>query len=98
AGLTPVSNGVIRLGDERLDDTSDDAFVPVEKRPISFVFQDYRLFPHLSVADNVAFALRNQRRKRGAARSEIQPWLDRLDLTDLAGRRPHSLSGGQAQR
>jgi molybdate transport system ATP-binding protein len=98
AGLTPVSTGSIRLGDEVLDDAGSDTFVPVEQRRVSFVFQDYRLFPHLSVADNVAFPLRNQGVKRAQARTAIAPWLDRLDLADLAQRRPHQLSGGQAQR
>jgi molybdate transport system ATP-binding protein len=98
AGLTPVSNGGIRLGDNVLDDAATDTFLPVEQRPVSLVFQDYRLFPHLSVLDNVAFALRSRGTKRTTARDTAHDWLRRLDLTSLAARKPQQLSGGQAQR
>jgi len=98
AGLTPVSGGSIRLGDTVLDDVATDTFLPVEQRPVSLVFQDYRLFPHLSVLDNVAFPLRSRGTNRAAARDTAQHWLDRLDLTALAARKPPQLSGGQAQR
>src|SRR3954466_1777198 len=69
AGLTPVTGGVITLGDDILDDAGSDTFVRPEQRPVSFVFQDYRLFPHLSVADNVAFPLRSRGVKRAVART-----------------------------
>jgi molybdate transport system ATP-binding protein len=98
AGLTPASGGSIQLGDKTLDDVATDTFVPVEQRPVSLVFQDYRLFPHLSVLDNVAFALRSSGTKRAPARDAAQQWLRRLDLTHLADRKPPQLSGGQAQR
>ena len=98
AGLTPVSRGTVRLGDDVLDDATTDTFVPVEQRPVSVVFQDYRLFPHLTVTDNVAFPLRSRGAKRAAARSAAQHWLNRFDLASLANRHPHQLSGGQAQR
>ena len=98
AGLTAVDSGVVRLGDTVLDETATDTFVPVEQRRVSFVFQDYRLFPHMSVADNVAFPLRCRGLGKARARSAIDPWLARLDLTDLAHRHPQQLSGGQAQR
>jgi len=98
AGLTPLTGGTLRLGDEVLDDATTDRFVPVEQRPVSVVFQDYRLFPHLSVADNVAFPLRSSAVKRRDARAAARQWLQRFDLAGLADRRPHQLSGGQAQR
>jgi molybdate transport system ATP-binding protein len=98
AGLTPVSGGCVRLGSDVLDDADTDGFVPAEQRPVSFVFQDYRLFPHLSVVDNVAFGLRSRGVKRAASRTSVRDLLARLDLTDLADRRPGALSGGQAQR
>jgi molybdate transport system ATP-binding protein len=71
-------------------------FVPPEQRRIGFVFQDFLLFPHLSVLDNVAFGPRS--RREPDARSRAQDWLSRLGIADLAHRRPASLSGGQAQR
>ncbi|MCU1377655.1 MAG: transporter ATP-binding protein [Acidimicrobiales bacterium] len=63
--------------------------LPPEKRPIGVVFQDYLLFPHLSVRDNVAF---------GATRHAADQWLARVGLADRGGARPAELSGGQAQR
>src|SRR3954470_19960791 len=98
AGLTPITDGSVRLGEQILDDSATDTFLPVERRPVSIVFQDYRLFPHLSVTDNVAFALRSRGTARAAAREAAHGWLRRLDLAGLADRRPHQLSGGQAQR
>ena len=62
------------------------------------VFQDHRLFPHLSVRDNVAFGLRATGTGRRPARARADAWLARLELSDLADARPGQLSGGQAQR
>jgi molybdate transport system ATP-binding protein len=98
AGLAPLRSGAVRLGETVLDWPAGGVFVPVEERPVSFVFQDYRLFPHLSVLDNVAFAMRSRGERRSVARAAAQPWLRQLDLLDLADRRPSELSGGQAQR
>ncbi len=98
AGLVPVAGGSIRLDDVVLDDASTGAFVEAAHRPVGFVFQDYRLFPHLSVLDNVAFSPRVRGRSRAEARAVAAEWLERLGLADLARRRPHLLSGGQAQR
>jgi len=98
AGLTPVSAGHIVLGGATLDDADSGVFVEASGRPVGFVFQDYRLFPHLSVRDNVAFSPRARGFGRGASRSVADEWLARLGLDDLARRRPVDLSGGQAQR
>ena len=98
AGLTPVTSGSVKLDDEVLDDGDTGMFVAAERRRVSFVFQDYRLFPHMSIADNVAFPLRSRGMAKARARAAVEPWLTRLDLTDLAHRRPQQLSGGQAQR
>lgn len=98
AGLTPVTSGTLRLGELMLDDSSSDTFLPVRDRPVSVVFQDYRLFPHLSVLDNVAFGPRSTGASRGEARDAASHWLAKFDLTEFSGRRPRQLSGGQAQR
>src|SRR5215469_13910166 len=98
AGLTPVSAGRITLAGQVLDDAEAGSFVEAAGRPVGFVFQNYRLFPHLTVAENVAFSPRARGMGRRAATAAAHHWLDRLGLTDLAQRKPDQLSGGQAQR
>ncbi|MCB9371678.1 MAG: ABC transporter ATP-binding protein [Microthrixaceae bacterium] len=96
AGLVRADGHVRIDGDPVLD---SDAGVdrPPEDRPVGVVFQDGRLFPHLSVLDNVAFGLRCAGTRAGPARSEARDWLDRIGLAGRAGDRPTALSGGQAQ-
>jgi molybdate transport system ATP-binding protein len=98
AGLAAVTEGSIRLGGTLLDDAATGTFVPAEHRPVGLVFQNYRLFPHLSVRDNVAFAARSRGARRGDARRHADRFLEQLDLAGLAARKPAQLSGGQAQR
>ena len=98
AGLTPVSSGRITLAGQVMDDADTGAFVEASERPVGFVFQNYRLFPYLTVAENVAFSPRARGMGKRSARTAAGYWLDRLGLTDLADRKPGQLSGGQAQR
>ncbi|MFS8477683.1 MAG: ABC transporter ATP-binding protein [Micromonosporaceae bacterium] len=98
AGLRPLDAGRIALGDTVLDDPAAGVFVPPDRRPVGVVFQDYLLFPHLSVMDNVAFGLRCRGARRAEARRAAVEWLDRVGLAAQAARRPRDLSGGQAQR
>lgn len=98
AGLTPVAAGRITLAGQAMDDAEAGAFVEASGRPVGFVFQNYRLFPHLTVAENVAFSPRARGLGKRAARSAASYWLERLRLSDLADRKPDQLSGGQAQR
>ncbi len=98
AGLLPIDTGRITLNGAILDDPAAGVFVPTEERKVGVVFQDYLLFPHLSVLQNVAFGLRSRRVPRDQAMTEAREWLGRLGLQALEQRRPGDLSGGQAQR
>jgi molybdate transport system ATP-binding protein len=98
AGLGALSRGRIELAGAVLDDVDRQLFTPPERRPVGLVFQNYRLFPHLSVLDNVAFAARARGAARRPARQRAEDWLRRLGLSEFAGRKPAELSGGQAQR
>ena len=94
AGLRPIDHGRIVIGDTVVDDGT--LWVPPEERRVGVVFQDFLLFPHLSVLDNVAFGPRS--RGMTDPRGRAAQWLDRLGVGSMADRRPASLSGGQAQR
>ncbi|MCC6436527.1 MAG: ABC transporter ATP-binding protein [Acidimicrobiales bacterium] len=98
AGLLPIDAGRIALDGVVLDDPAAGVFVPAEARSIGVVFQDYLLFPNLSVLENVAFGLRARGVARYAARATATAWLERVGLDAYAGRRPRQLSGGQQQR
>lgn len=98
AGLVALSNGRIALAGRTLADTTAGLHLPPYERRIGVLFQDYRLFPHLSARDNIAFGLRTQGTRRPAARAQADTWLTTLGLDGLGDRRPGQLSGGQAQR
>jgi molybdate transport system ATP-binding protein len=97
AGLLRPDRGVVRLGRHVLTDADSGTFVATHDRRVGLLMQDPLLFPHLSVAANVAFAPRRLH-GRAQARNTALRWLDEVDATDLANRRPRQLSGGQAQR
>jgi len=98
AGLEPIGRGSVVLGGQVLEDTATGVRLPPEARPIGMVFQDYLLFPNLSVLENVAFGLRSRGVGRPEARQRAAAWLDRMGLGEYARVRPGTLSGGQAQR
>ena len=98
AGLIPITSGQIHLDGSVLEDTVTQQYVPTERRSIGVVFQDYLLFPHLSVLDNLAFGLRSRGVPRGDALHRAQQWLDRMGLTGYAKSKPTELSGGERQR
>ena len=100
AGLLHPDSGRIALDGEVLFDSSAaGAAVPAHARPVGYVPQDYSLFPHLSVFENVAFGLRAAGATRGPAlRTAVGAALERFGLAAFAGRGPHEISGGQQQR
>jgi molybdate transport system ATP-binding protein len=99
AGLLPLDRGQLRLGERILDDPAANRYLAPEHRRIGIVFQQYRLFEHLTVAENITFALTGGRRRlRRQARPDLDRWVDALELIELVDRRPSQLSGGQAQR
>ncbi len=98
AGLLPLDEGHITLDGRTLDDPGGNVLMPAEDRSIGVVFQDYVLFPHLTVVENVEFGLRSRKTPRREARERAIEWLERIGLDDLADRKPGDLSGGQAQR
>lgn len=98
AGLDAPQTGRIDIAGVTVVDTTRGIDLPPEQRSVGFVFQDYLLFPHMSVLDNVAFGLRARGEARQSAERRAREWLDRLEIGDLASRKPGRLSGGQAQR
>jgi molybdate transport system ATP-binding protein len=96
AGLLHPTGGRIALGDKAVFDPALRLSVPARQRNIGYVFQDYALFPHLTVVKNLAYALHGWDKASRAAR--IQELVDLLDLSGLERRLPGEISGGQQQR
>ncbi|MCF7504893.1 MULTISPECIES: ABC transporter ATP-binding protein [Vibrio] len=94
AGLLPLSSGVMSLNCQVIDDAAN--WLPPEQRNIGMIFQDYALFPHLTVNQNVAFGLRDMSEQDKA--EKVQEMLELVHLDQFGDRYPHQLSGGQQQR
>src|SRR6185437_14950649 len=92
AGLETPDEGRVRLG------ADDIARVPPYRRPVNMMFQSYALFPHLTVAGNVAFGLKQDRLPRADIAARVAEMLALVRLEGLEKRKPHQLSGGQRQR
>jgi spermidine/putrescine transport system ATP-binding protein len=92
AGLETLDSGEIYLGRDRIDDR------PAYSRPVNTVFQSYALFPHLTVAENIAFGLQMDRLPKAEIADRVAQMLTLVRLDGLGGRRPAQLSGGQQQR
>ena len=92
AGLIRQTQGRIVVGGESID------ALPPRRRPVGIVFQSYALFPHMSVAENVAYGLAARGMAGSARRAEAMRMLDLVQLSHLASRMPRALSGGQQQR
>lgn len=92
AGLTPIDQGTILLGER------DVTHLPTQERGVGFVFQNYSLFRHMTVAQNIAFGLEIRKIPRPQRRARVQELLDLIGLSDYGNRTPAQLSGGQQQR
>ncbi len=92
AGFNSPERGDIYFGEERVND------VPPYKRKTGMVFQSYALWPHMTVADNVAFGLKEQKLSRDEVKSRTAEALMAVQMADYAKRKPNQLSGGQQQR
>jgi multiple sugar transport system ATP-binding protein len=92
AGLEEVTNGTIRIGDR------DVTHLPPKERDIAMVFQNYALYPHMSVAENMAFSLKMAKVPKDERMQRVQEAAKLLDLEEYLERKPKALSGGQRQR
>ncbi len=92
AGLIPASDGELWIDDQRMD------HLPTEQRGFGMVFQNYALFPHMTVFGNIAFGLELQRRPTAEIRERVQAMLQLVQLPGFGDRYPSQLSGGQQQR
>ncbi|MEZ5126904.1 MAG: ATP-binding cassette domain-containing protein [Micropruina glycogenica] len=98
AGLLRPDTGVVRVGGRTLTDTAAGIQVATHDRRVGLLLQDPLLFPHLSVHANVEFAPRSRGAGRADARAAGTRWLTEVGISELGGRKPGQLSGGQAQR
>jgi len=96
AGMIHPQSGSIRLGERVLVDVQKRIHVPIDKREIGFVFQDHRLFPHMTVQANLRYGYKRSQRQKQQV--EFQRVIDVLELDSLLMRYPRNLSGGQRQR
>ena len=92
AGLEDISDGVVRVGDRVVNDDSP------RDRDIAMVFQNYALYPHMTVAENIGFSLQLRKLPKQAVRQRVESAAEVLGLTEHLDRKPSQLSGGQRQR
>ena len=92
AGLEQISGGTLRFGDRVVN------AVPPRQRDVAMVFQNYALYPHLTVAQNIAFALENRKMPKAERDRRVREAASILGLTPVLARKPRQLSGGQRQR
>ena len=92
AGLEEISEGELYIGDRLVND------VPPKDRDIAMVFQSYALYPHMTVYDNMAFALKLRKEPKDEIDRKVREAAEILDITQYLGRKPKALSGGQRQR
>ena len=97
-GLIKPETGSITVGDRVLFDAKKRINVPAEKRNVGIVFQDYAVWPHMTVLENVCYPLKKQRRPKEEIRQRAMRALEQVHMTEYANHLPNQLSGGQQQR
>src|ERR1700730_537370 len=98
AGFQTPDAGIITCGDEAFYDSGTRINRPAERRNLGIVFQSYAIWPHLTVAGNVAFPLKIRRQSKQAIRSRVAEVLDLVEMGEYAERYPYELSAGEQQR
>lgn len=100
AGIVAPDAGRVAVAGRVLYDAAAGVALTAQARQLGYVFQDYALFPHLTVRQNIAFALQRGWRNpaRALRRAEVEPWIERFQLQPVADHHPHQISGGQRQR
>lgn len=98
AGLEHPTGGTITVGGRVVDSVEDGIFIPAEKRGMGLVFQNYALWPHLTIEKNIDFGLRLKKTPKKAMAERVQSVMETMGIQKLAGRYPSQLSGGQQQR
>ena len=92
AGLEEISEGEIKIGDMRINE------IPPKDRDVAMVFQNYALYPHMTVFENMSFALRHRKTPKKEIVERVEAAAKMLELTEYLHRKPRALSGGQRQR
>src|SRR6201996_4898634 len=92
AGLEDITSGILRIGGKEANDETP------KQRDIAMVFQNYALYPHMTVAENIGFALKLRKLPKAELKAKVENAADILGLTDWLDRKPGQLSGGQRQR
>lgn len=98
AGLLKPDNGEIWLGDKLVTSAERDIYVPPQDRGVAMVFQDYALYPHMTVFKNIAFPLEVRGESKGEIEKRVKATAELLGISHLLDRKPKQLSGGQRQR
>lgn len=92
AGFNSIEGGTIHFGERKINSISPD------KRNIGMVFQNYAIFPHMTVGENVAFGLKNRKIPKAEIQTRVDKILNTVQIQELRDRHPHNMSGGQQQR
>ena len=98
AGLAKIDAGEIWIGDELVTSAEQGIYKPPQLREVSMVFQDYAIYPHMTVFDNIAFPLKIRNMNKNEIEERVKKTAELLGISSLLNRKPRQLSGGQRQR